>query len=257
MKLISLNIQEDFHLDKVSDFLKSENAEVVCLQEVFEDKVFYFANILGMQSVFAPKCTKWRDGGNGFTNRPFGNAILSKYPITSSEVYYYYGSADDIAEYRESPNPETEIEPMAYPVIVANIKNEDKDYVISTTHLPVTFQGQDREYQTECARKLVEYLKKFPELVLALDLNAPRGGETFSIFSEVYKDNIPLEYKTSLDPKLHRVSPEILDKAAKAMGLEGYMIDGLFSTPNYKATNVKLVDGVSDHMAVVAELDKI
>jgi len=34
------------------------------------------------------------------------------------------------------------------------------------------------------------------------------------------------------------------------------MVDCLFSTPAYKASNVKLVDGVSDHMAIVAEIRK-
>jgi hypothetical protein len=34
------------------------------------------------------------------------------------------------------------------------------------------------------------------------------------------------------------------------------MVDGLFTTPAYEAQDVKLVDGVSDHMAVVAPITK-
>jgi hypothetical protein len=34
------------------------------------------------------------------------------------------------------------------------------------------------------------------------------------------------------------------------------MVDGLFTTPVYQTSNVKLVDGVSDHMAIVAEIHK-
>jgi hypothetical protein len=33
-----------------------------------------------------------------------------------------------------------------------------------------------------------------------------------------------------------------------------YVVDGLFTTPEYKATDVGLVDGVSDHMAIVATI---
>ena len=75
-------------------------------------------------------------------------------------------------------------------------------------------------------------------------MNAPRGNETFSRLEEKYKDNIPREYKTSIDQNLHKVK-----------GIQ-FMVDGLFTTPVYKASNVKLVDGISDHMAVVAEINK-
>lgn len=34
------------------------------------------------------------------------------------------------------------------------------------------------------------------------------------------------------------------------------MVDGLFTTSDYKASNVRLVDGVSDHMAIVADIYK-
>ena len=35
------------------------------------------------------------------------------------------------------------------------------------------------------------------------------------------------------------------------------MVDGLFTTPAYKASDVKLVDGISDHMAIVAKINRI
>ena len=36
-----------------------------------------------------------------------------------------------------------------------------------------------------------------------------------------------------------------------------FMVDGLFTTPTYRALNVKLIDGISDHMAIVAEINKV
>ena len=50
------------------------------------------------------------------------------------------------------------------------------------------------------------------------DMNVPRGNETFNRLAEKYKDNIPLEYKTSIDQNLHRVK-----------GLQ-VMVDGLYYT---------------------------
>ena len=70
-------------------------------------------------------------------------------------------------------------------------------------------------------------------------------NEAFDRIARKYKDNIPKKYKTSLDQNLHRVK-----------GLQ-YMVDGLFTTPGYKASNVKLVDGVSDHVAIVADIEKV
>lgn len=93
--------------------------------------------------------------------------------------------------------------------------------------------------------KLLETLGSFPELILAGDFNAPRGGEVFGTIAARYKDNIPPEYKTSIDGGLHRA------------GKLEYMVDGLFTTPQYIASKVRLIDGVSDHMAIVAEINRV
>ncbi len=91
---------------------------------------------------------------------------------------------------------------------------------------------------------LLKSLDSMPEFVLCGDTNAPRGNETFSRLATKYKDNIPAEYKTSIDQKLHRVKGIM------------FMVDGLFTTSSCIASNVRLQDGVSDHMAVLAEIEK-
>mgnify|MGYP003518349091 FL=1 len=88
------------------------------------------------------------------------------------------------------------------------------------------------------------------EFIITGDFNAPRGRETFAIFAEKFKDNIPLSYESSLDTKFHR-SPEIRSGERKNM------VDCLFSTPSYFITDVKLIEGVSDHKAIVAFLEKV
>ena len=80
--------------------------------------------------------------------------------------------------------------------------------------------------------------------VLTGDFNAPRGGEIFAELASRYKDNIPNHYQSSLDPDLHRV---------KNLKL---MVDGLFSTPDYNLGEVRLINGVSDHLAVAAKVSK-
>jgi hypothetical protein len=96
----------------------------------------------------------------------------------------------------------------------------------------------------------MQILGTMGEFVLGGDFNAPRGGEMFSVLSSAYTDNIPLQYKTSLDLTLHRAARE------RGPQLGDKMVDGLFSTPAYSVSDVRLVDGVSDHMAVVATISK-
>ena len=81
------------------------------------------------------------------------------------------------------------------------------------------------------------------EIVFCGDFNAPRGGEVFSTLATVFTDNIPSSVTTTMDNALHRVG----DK------LRPLVVDGLF-TRGYKASNVRVVCGVSDHCAVVGEI---
>ena len=104
--------------------------------------------------------------------------------------------------------------------------------------------GESTAFQLEDVENMLALVKGLGEIVLVGDFNAPRGGETFSRIAKHYKDNIPAKYATSIDQHLHKVK-----------GLQ-YMVDGLFTTPAYSASDVKLVDGVSDHMAIVANMHK-
>ncbi len=71
-----------------------------------------------------------------------------------------------------------------------------------------------------------------------------------------YKDNIPAEYVWSLDMGLHRAANGGLQEGAAAQGLPGLMVDGLFSTPEYTISDVRMHDGISDHCAIVAQVTK-
>ena len=66
----------------IQQVLKEVDADIVCLQEVWssedgEDQVRNLATSLGMHYARTPE--KWWKGHS------FGNAILSKYPITKTE----------------------------------------------------------------------------------------------------------------------------------------------------------------------------
>ncbi len=235
LKLISVNIEGQLHLDRVIPFLKSENADVVCLQEVYEPDFAMIAQSLGMKGMFAPMTLIQHDKKTG-PNIPWGIGLLSRLPITDVNERYYYGSRGTLQVCVDNIK-------TIYKVLLAGVLEKDGvSYTVGTTHFTWTPDGQADEHQRRDMPALLAVLKKFPEIVFCGDFNAPRGREMFTILASRYKDNIPPEYNTSIDPKLHRDGPLQL------------VVDGLFSTPQYLASNVRLVTGVSDHCAIVADI---
>ncbi len=239
MKLISLNIELNKHNLIILDFLKKEKADVICLQEILEEDFPFFNKELNLESVFQVCRYQRSPFYPQLIGKKQGVAIFSKNIINSGSVFYL-GSKEDTTKPFDSVNFK-----KSEALVWANIKSsEGASFKFVTAQLPVTENGEVTPFQLEVLDSFLMKLDKLGELVLCGDINGPRGRETFDRLAKKYKDNIPPEYKTSLDQNLHRVKGLI------------YVVDGLFTTPNYKASNVRLIDGVSDHMAIVADIKK-
>jgi endonuclease/exonuclease/phosphatase family metal-dependent hydrolase len=242
MKVISLNIEGNKHYELVLPFLHTENPDVICLQEVLEDDVnMFFSEFPEMIGTFKPFTYygSKHERYASMSGKIFGNLVLAKNAYTT-DSFYYWGS-----EINARVTDELELIDATcrqnYSLVYIKVKaDKNKDIVICTTHFPVTEEGESTPHQLEIIEPLSIKLKEFENFVLCGDFNAPRGGETFGLLTKMYKDNIPEKYMTSLDQNLHRVK-----------GLQ-YMVDGCFSSGDVNVTSVKLCDGVSDHMAVVA-----
>jgi hypothetical protein len=57
-------------------------------------------------------------------------------------------------------------------------------------------------------------------------------------------DHLPANVTSTLDPQFHR-----------AKGLE-YVVDTIFSTPEYEVTEVRVLNGISDHKGIVARVER-
>ena len=239
ISLVSLNIEGDKHLDAVIGFLQKNKQEVVCLQEVFEKDFPSIKKQLNMTGYFAPMTIDKTSGFEGnFT--ACGVAILTSLTIEKTwPPLYYFGKSDSIP-FAAKGNPDT-VNKVLLSIVLT--KNNNR-FTFGTTHFTLSEEGKADENQRRDLGEMLKLLSNFEEIILCGDFNAPRGGEIFSKISSKYKDNIPLEYKTSIDSKLHR---------SKGLKL---MIDGLFSTPRYQIKNVRLIEGVSDHCAVTAEVSR-
>lgn len=245
MKLISINIEEEKHLDSVQRFLEQEHPDVVCMQEVHEVDLQEFARKLGMQAVMGQMSLMGRGDHMKPPFHPFGIGILSRFPIQNIRRAYYQEQEGPPKNYVFNGNPREDYHLLLY----ANIRKGNTNFTIGTTHFIWTPDGEADDLQRENLEKLLAILKDIPEFVFCGDFNAPRGREIFDTIAQHYKDNIPQQYTTSIDVNLHRLGEKLRG--------EPLMVDGIFSTRHYNVQNVRLVEGVSDHMAVVAEISKI
>jgi len=240
LKLVSLNIERNKHIPQVLAFLKQKQPEVVCLQEVFLQDFEMFKKELGMEGTHAemikkPRYSKERKN----TPVSHGIGLLSSYPFQQLHKSYYYGDATSIQKIQKN-EPSKEYGVLLY----ATLKKDGVEFTIGTTHFTWTPDGKADETQRKHLDKLLLILKTLPEIIFSGDFNAPRGGEIFTKIAERYTDHIPKKYTTSIDKNIHRAGDLKL------------MVDGLFSTPHYTTANVRLVEGVSDHMAIIAEVKR-
>ena len=236
IRFISVNIERDKHLDRIEKLLMESNADLVCLQEVMQYDVNRLAKTHGYYEFFSPT-TRHKAGDDNWE----GVLILSRYPFVTTQIHQYAGP-EVPAVYDKSSTTSLQ-QTRRYLLQVCEITLNNQTYRFANTHFTWSRDGQADDYQRQDVQKMLNYLEAYPSFVLSGDFNAPRGREIFSTIAERYKDNVPAHYETSLDKDLHRC------------GYLPYMVDGLFSTPDYTIRDVELVFGVSDHAAVRAVVD--
>lgn len=247
LKLVSVNIEHSQHLDRLKVFFADKDPDIICLQEVLEDDIPLLERILRMPcAAFAPMIHVADRSDPGVVHLS-GSAMFSGRTVARFEKKYYVGS--EAAARRSTPDSAE----RNRVVLVCDVEVEDATYRVATTHFTWTPKGEVSEAQREDMRALLAILAPLGEFVLCGDMNAPRvyegkPGEIFSALSGRYHDNIPLRYETSLDLDLHRAGK------LRPHELVSKMVDVLFTTPGYRATDVELHSGVSDHCAVSAAI---
>jgi endonuclease/exonuclease/phosphatase family metal-dependent hydrolase len=243
IRLVCLNIERSKHLDVIEAFLVAQKPDVVCLQELFERDIPFFEKLVGPCVAFGIYGQHPLDPPEeGFSMEGVG--IFSALPVQENTVRFYVGS-EDHARIRAPKSI-----PDDTSLVSCTLTKDGETFRIATTHFTWTPDGLPTEKQRIDMRALLAALGEQKELILCGDFNAPRGGEIFSMLAGAYKDNIPPEYKTSIDVNLHRAGKIVSEEMDKKM------VDGLFSTPEYVVSDVGLHSGVSDHMAITATISK-
>lgn len=240
MKLVSLNMEGERHIERVLPFLKAEAPETICLLEA--PQLFqHHLQELGYHTSFAPMLVRERD----HTSHNEGIILASKHPFTCEEQYYH-GSRDTIKIYQGAK------EAISNVVLLAQIDTPEGDIRLLTTHVMVTPHGASNEHQRRGIRALLEILDTQPPHIICGDFNMPRGhNDQYPLFTERYTDSIPDTYASSLDRNLHQLGS---DPTLQDPIFDAYMVDYVFTQEPYQAENVRLEFDVSDHAAVIADI---
>lgn len=236
MKIISLNIEFDKHLDLILPFFKKESPDVLLLQEILEENLEFLKRELDMSYCFTPlvkvKFPK--------REKVLGIATLSRFKFVKSGIYYYFGDSNVLPKIEP-----TEPEKMNRAILSVTVEKGNQKFMLINTHFTWTPSGNPNLRQRVHLANLLKILSGIPEFVLCGDFNAPRGREIFDSLAKIYKDNIPQNVTTTIDKNLH------------IAGDLQIVVDGLFTTRGYGARNVRVINGVSDHFAVAAEIYKV
>jgi len=240
LKIASVNIEGNCHLERVIPFLKKQNVDIICLQEVFSNNLIFFEQQLEKKSYFCANAKLTEP--NGFRFEPlgeWGTAILTNLPVLERGQHYYFGKSQYIPELIPY-NSDSRCKALQF----VNVVYENIVFTVATTHFTWSPNGKPDLKQWRDLKQLLPILKDLKSFTLLGDFNAPRGTAVFSELSKYYQDNIPSSIKSTIDGTLHRSGPINL------------VVDGIFTTSDYYASNVEVHTGVSDHCALIANIQR-
>jgi endonuclease/exonuclease/phosphatase family metal-dependent hydrolase len=235
IKLLTLNIENDRHLDRVEAAIAEHLPDVVCLQEVLEANCARLASTGGYDVKFSLGGRQLKPTGH---ERNWGVAVLSRIPVIRHIESVY--AADHRIRVLREPDDTRRV------VLVTELEHQGQPYRIATTHFTWTPDGHINELQKADFARLEPVLAGYPDYVLCGDFNAPRGREMFAKFVDELGlvDHLPAAVTSTIDGRFHRAGPLEL------------VVDTIFSTPEYRATDIRVLDGISDHKGILAVVDR-
>lgn len=261
MKVLHLNIERDKHLDAVFRLIEERSPDIICFEEAVDISTKNIAEKFGYEFRHAPLFSMTQGGAEG-------PAILSKFPILDFKKYHYGENTEKIplvdidkTTITGGNRPKDRFNYL-YSILTILVEDERGNQInVATTHFTVTDHGtpglEDHTFdETEDLRevnhtniyfrKFLEQLKSFSyPLIFTSDLNNSRGEYIYDTLAHELADLMPKEIDSTLDPKLH-----------KAKGLK-MVVDTIMISPDIKANKVEIIEGVSDHKAILVDLEVI
>lgn len=255
LRVVVANIEKYRHFERFIPFCIEADPEVVLLQEVPFNGLCHLAKAVGAtKHFFVPMALDTRQGAR---DEPIGLAIMlrlkdSQDGIASySELFYRRGvrNGSHLPIFTKDNNYSCDNCIQHVEVVKGGTV-----FAFGNTHFPWTPDGAPDNVQYECMPKVVSYAKLL-SLIVCGDFNAPRvlqcgtKGPIWEMLAKEFCDNIPFDVGSTLDPVLHRAS-----KDGVSLPL---VVDGLFTPMEYRAENVVVHSGVSDHKPISAVIHRV
>lgn len=238
LNLFSLNVEGHKHIQRWLPVVQAGTYDVVLLQEVFEQDINLIAGALQMQAYFCPMLNVVEE--SKYKIPPLGKwgiALFTNLEHTPAQAEYYAGS--EAVRNFEKPNDASRV------ILSSIVQKEEKSFRVATTHFTWTPDGESNAEQEADFEGLSKIIGTEVDWILAGDFNAPRGKKTFSQFTQFFKDNLPKEVTTTLDPELHYA------------GKLNLAVDTVFTTPHYLVEEIEVKMGLSDHCGLHAKIARV
>lgn len=244
MKLLTVNIEGKKHLKAIEALIRKESPQVVCFQEIFKSDVERFCKVLSefqpVTECFMANANVEEENQYGIApDGPWGVAMIGtksyfNQASTSFTELVYSGSHEVVPKFSSPYSPRRSL-------IAGRIEVNGTSLVVATTHFTWSPNGKSSAQQIRDANQLRTTLKQFSSFIVAGDFNAPRGGEVYKLLSQGLTNHLSTDVISTIDSKLHYA------------GVLNIVVDHVFSTPDIFSVKSWVVDGVSDHKAVVVE----
>lgn len=246
MKLITLNVEIDRHYDTVWPFLDTESPDVICLQEATD---IYINGLIerGYHVASLPRVKKLSLVGDELVDSVL---IATKRPH-KADTWHYYHPGGELQLENKADRRETNRQGL----VAATFTDETgTSYTVLTTHFTLGLDDATASHeQEEDMEKLLKYTNSLSPHIFAADLNIPRQHNAlYSSLIARYIDAIPPHEPTSMDRDFHTLGSD----PEKSFIFDSCMVDYILTQPQYKARNVRLQFGISDHAAVIADIHK-
>jgi endonuclease/exonuclease/phosphatase family metal-dependent hydrolase len=243
LKLLNLNIYGGKYYDNLISFIKTNDFDIVCLQEVRGGnysfaKTDIFKKLqedLQMEAEFALTTNLKEDKSSCD-----GNAIYYKKSLKAKNKQII-----SLYPYKETEPTETDFTTYPRNALSLDFEINGKTLSIINTQLSWNKIPKETAIQTRVGQKLLSFIKGIKnEYILVGDFNLEATSRMVSKFNAILR-NLTLENKitNTLNPRTHR---------AQILFPKGLAVDFIFTTPTLKITDFKLVDSLdlSDHFGL-------
>ena len=196
-------------------------------------------DIVGGQITFSRMCrlslTGSKDDAEGW-----GVAIGSRYRLADVQQDYYHGTREDSDKVVLNNGAQA-----TSSLLQARLDIGSARFNFGTTHFTWHNRAEPSDEQLRDFIKLAVLLDSTPDLVLTGDFNSPRGHPIFDSIARRYRDNISSDVDITFDT------------GVRPGAIWRLVIDGFFTSEHYRVPNLRMVQGLSDHQGIIAEVQKI